>query len=109
MLIPMTSGAYIILTSVSNDSDAERIAKTLVEKHLAACVQISAEGHSVYRWQERIESEAELYLSIKTTVDKMNDAVDWLESNHPYETPEILCLSADASEKYLQWMRASVG
>ena len=108
MLSLMISDACIILTSVASSADAKHIAKQLVELHLAACVQISAEGNSVYRWQGKVENEIEVYLSIKTTADKMSTTIDWLEMNHPYEIPEILCLQAEAGSAYLQWMRASV-
>lgn len=84
------------------------IAEQLVESGLAACVQISAAGHSVYRWQGAVENAREFYLNIKTTTVRAAEVVAWLTANHPYDTPEILTLSAAASEKYLQWMRASV-
>jgi len=105
----MASDACIILTSVAAAEDAERIAEQLVALQLAACVQISAAGQSLYRWQGRIERQNEYYLSIKTTADKAGEARDWIEANHPYETPEILCLQADAAPAYLQWMRATTG
>lgn len=104
----MASDISIILTSVATAGDAERIAETLVESRLAACVQISAAGKSVYQWQGRIEKEPEVYLSIKTTADKSAAVIDWLHAGHPYETPEILVLEAAAGDDYLQWMRASV-
>lgn len=105
----MTPDASIVLTSVATTEDAELIAEALVELRLAACVQVSASGKSVYQWQGRIEKEPEVYLSIKTTFAKTQDVATWLEANHPYETPEILILSATSGHDYLQWMRASVG
>lgn len=104
----MTPDVSIILTSVATAEDAERMAETLVELRLAACVQVSAAGKSVYQWQGRIEKEPEVYLSIKTTSGKTQDVAGWLEANHPFETPEILILSAASGQDYLQWMRASV-
>lgn len=103
----MEDNARIILTSVEHEDDAQNIARQLVERKLAACVQLSAPGTSVYSWQDRIEQSREYYLNIKTTHANARLAIAWLEENHPYDTPEILCLDAEASRDYLQWMRAS--
>lgn len=84
------------------------IAEQLVEEHLAACVQTSARGQSVYRWQGKIQKEAEHYLTIKTTLSNRQTVVEWLEKNHPYDMPEIICLNAEGSRAYLQWMRATI-
>jgi len=103
----MEKGAYVILTSVESEADALRLAKGVVEKGLAACVQISAPGRSIYQWQGKLQSENEHYLSIKTTEEASTSVVVWLEQNHPYETPEILGLNAASSRGYLEWMRAT--
>lgn len=84
------------------------MAKGLVESGLAACVQISAPGISVYRWDNTVQQEQELYLSIKTTVEATASACAWLEAHHPYETPEIICLQGASGAAYLQWLRDSV-
>lgn len=104
----MADNVCIILTSVESESDSMAIAEQLVEAGLAACVQISAQGQSVYRWQGEIQKEAEHYLSIKTTEANRQAVMAWLEKNHPYDTPEILCLDAEASRDYLHWMRATI-
>jgi len=98
----------IILTSTSSEESAKTIAGSLIEAGLAACVQMSAPGLSIYRWNDAIEQEQEYYLSIKTSVETSDEAVRWLEQHHPYETPEIICLNADASDAYMQWLRQSV-
>lgn len=103
----MEHGARIILTSVEHEDDALNIARQLVERKLAACVQLSASGTSIYSWQGKIERSREFYLSIKTTRTNAGPTIAWLKKNHPYDTPEILCLDAEASSDYLQWMRAS--
>jgi len=103
----MEKGAYVILTSVESEADALRLAKEVVEKGLAACVQISATGRSIYQWQGKLQCEDEHYLSIKTTEEASASVVAWLEQHHPYETPEILGLNAESSCAYLEWMRAT--
>ena len=103
----MEQGACIILTSVETEADGLRLASGLVEKGLAACVQISAPGRSVYRWQGELQCDNEHYLNIKTTEASAEAVVMWLKQMHPYETPEILRLSAASSRAYLEWMRAN--
>ncbi len=95
----------IIFTSIDNKSKALTLAKALVQAKLAACVQISAQGESVYMWEGQLCQEAEYYLSIKTTAALKDKVVTWLEANHPYSIPEIVVLDAKASEKYQTWLR----
>ena len=100
----MPNDLMVILTSVANDADAHRLAEGLVREKLAACVQISAAGASVYCWQGKIENEAEYYLNIKTSVAKAAAAEAWLLQHHPYETPEVVQLEASASAAYVDWL-----
>ena len=104
----MDQGLAIILSSVSSKEEAERMAAALVEAGLAACVQISAPGLSIYCWQGELQQEQELYLSIKTTEERAAAVVEWLTQHHPYDTPEIVKLDADAAHPYMQWLRDSV-
>ena len=98
----------IILTSVDSEERAKKMAKSLVESGVAACVQISAPGISIYRWDATVQEAQEFYLSIKTTDQGRAAACAWLEKNHPYETPEIICLTGDSSSAYMNWLRDSV-
>ncbi|HKI59651.1 MAG TPA: divalent-cation tolerance protein CutA [Mariprofundaceae bacterium] len=98
----------IILTSVDSDERAKNMAKSLIESGLAACVQISAPGISIYRWDASVQEEQEFYLSIKTTAQGRAAACAWLDKFHPYETPEIVCLEANASSAYMKWLRDNV-
>jgi len=103
----MEQGACIILTSVGTEKDALGVANHLIEAELAACVQLSAPGRSIYQWQGKLQSEREYYLNIKTTEALSDSVIAWLKQNHPYETAEILRLNAESSREYLEWMRAS--
>jgi len=103
----MEKGACIILTSVETEADGLLLAKGVVEAGLAACVQLSAAGKSIYHWQGSLQCESEHYLNIKTTESSSEAVIEWLTQHHPYETPEILRISAESSRTYLEWMRAT--
>ena len=103
----MEKGACIILTSVETEADGLKLAKGVVEEGLAACVQISASGRSIYCWQGELQCENEHYLNIKTTEAASEAVIAWLKQHHPYEIPEILRLSAESNRAYLKWMRAT--
>ena len=98
----------IILTSVSSIESAQVMAKELVVNKLAGCVQISAKGHSVYQWKGDVRMDDEHYLQIKTDKAHCDAVIQWLEENHPYETPEILTLKTKASRKYTDWLQQSL-
>lgn len=105
---PMTQDTVrIILTSTVSEKDAQALAAAMIEAPLAACVQISAAGTSIYRWEDSVQHEHEHFISIKTTATACEAAVDWLNKHHPYETPEIIILQGSASSNYLEWMRAT--
>ncbi|MDQ7001982.1 MAG: divalent-cation tolerance protein CutA [Ghiorsea sp.] len=97
----------IILTSIDDYAKAKNMAKDLVELKLAACVQISAQGESIYQWQGKLCQDMEYYLSIKTTSTLKAKVFTWLETNHPYDTPEIITFNAKTSEKYDAWLNRS--
>lgn len=103
----MEKGACIILTSVESEADGLKLARDIIERGLAACVQLSASGKSIYQWQGKLQCTNEHYLNIKTTEAASESVIAWLKQHHPYETPEILCLNAEASREYLEWIRAT--
>ena len=73
----------IVLTTLPDMPQANHVAKTLVELGLAACVNVGAAVHSVYRWQGSIEQAAEVPLLIKTTQRRRAELLDRLVSLHP--------------------------
>lgn len=99
----------IILTSVDDASTAKTLARSLIDGHLAACVQISPAGSSVYRWNDGVEESSEYYLSIKAPVARMPEIIAWLERQHPYDIPEIVVLEAQAAEAYAGWVQQVAG
>ncbi len=85
--------------------EAQRVARALVEKRLAACVNIIPGVRSVYRWEDVIEDDEEVLLAIKTSRALLDELRAEIERLHSYEIPEVLALPVvDGSERYLAWM-----
>jgi periplasmic divalent cation tolerance protein len=84
---------------------AGKLATELVERGLAACVNILHGMESVYRWQGRIERENEILLLIKSDTAHFGALEDTISNLHPYEVPEILAVPVEAGhEPYLEWI-----
>jgi periplasmic divalent cation tolerance protein len=99
----------VVLTSIGSKSEAEDLAWELVERKLAACVNIIEMQASVYRWQGEIKSEKECLLLIKTTAALSEHLVAAIRELHPYDVPEYIELPIEAgSSKYLDWIAGSV-
>ena len=95
---------YLCLTTVSKKDDAETLAAKLIEKRLAACVQIDSEVTSIYRWRSKIEKEREFRLNIFAHKRNLEQLAKFVEEQHPYDTPKWVCFKAEkVSEKYLKW------
>lgn len=81
------------------------MARALVEKRLAACVNVIPGIRSVYRWKDAVEDEEEVLLLIKTSRALLEELREEIERLHSYEVPEVIALSiVDGSERYLSWM-----
>ncbi len=92
-------------TTVPNLEVAERIARRLVEDRLAACVQIVQGIRSVYRWQGRVQEEAEVLLLVKTPEPQIPRIESLLHQVHPYELPELASVPiTGGSAAYLRWL-----
>lgn len=103
------SGVAIVLTTLGAGADAQAFARVLVEEGLAACVNVIGPVTSIYRWNGKVETDAEQQLAIKTTVEALPALEARLRQLHPYELPEFLVLRpAGGSEAYLAWVRQSV-
>ena len=85
----MTSDYVIALTTLPADADAAEFARTLVDERLAACVNLLPAMESVYRWEGKIEFEAERQIIIKTSRDRVSDLWDRVRELHPFEVPGI--------------------
>ena len=101
------SDLVLILTTVPADERADRIARTLVDERLAACVNVQTPMTSFYRWKGVVEQDGERQLVIKTTRDRTNQVWTRLRELHPYELPEWIVVPVlEASPEYLEWVRA---
>ena len=98
-----------VLTTVEHKADAEKIAKGLVEKRLAACVQILGPLTSYYHWQGKLDSAAEYLCLIKSRDDLFASLEIEIISMHPYDVPEILAMPITKGGKdYLNWLAAEL-
>ena len=102
--------AYIqVVTTTENKEDAETIAKTLVERRLAACVQLVGPIESTYWWKDSIETAQEWLCYIKTQENLYGELEKAIIAIHPYETPEIVAMPIVAgSDDYLEWLSREV-
>jgi len=96
----------IALTTASSADEAHRLARMLVERRLAACVNILPGIRSLYRWQGKIEDVAEAMLVIKTSRAQAGAVQAALHEAHSYDLPEFLLLPiAGGGAEYLAWLR----
>lgn len=99
----------IVLSTAGSEDEARKIARHLIEKQLAACVNIVPRVESIYRWQGKVESSAEWLLLIKTTAERFPAVRDAIRELHSYELPECVAISVeDGSTDYLQWIEDSL-
>src|SRR6476620_3693519 len=105
----MDDDPIVVFMTAANGEEATRLADRRVGAHLAACVQILPEMESVYRWQGKIERQAEILLLAKTTVDRFAELEREVRALHSYETPEIVAVPIVlSSTPYLNWLTASL-
>lgn len=101
----MPADYVVVMTTLPADADGAAFARALVEERLAACVNLLAPMESIYRWEGRIEREAERQLVMKTSRDRLVALWDRVRELHPYEVPEFLVLPViDGNDAYLRWV-----
>ena len=97
--------AIVVLCAVPMEFDAESLARELVERSLAACVQVGPGVTSVYRWKGAVEKSSERLLLIKTRRELFGGVETAIRARHPYEVPEIIALPvSDGHAPYLAWI-----
>lgn len=95
----------LVLTTCASEEEARRIARALVERRLAACVNVLSGLRSVYRWKGAVEEESECLLLIKSRRDLFEALRAAIEALHSYELPEVLALAVvEGAEAYLGWL-----
>ena len=100
----------LVLVTVPNVAVARRLARGILQEHLAACVNIVPRLESHYWWQDKLERSAELLLLIKTRRRLLKALEQLVLKLHPYDTPEFLVIPVvDGSDDYLAWVETAVG
>ena len=98
-----------VVTTTERREDADRIARTLVDERLAACVQVVGPISSTYRWQGTIETAQEWQCWAKSRRDLYDEIEQAIRGIHPYEVPEILAVPVlHGSASYLAWLDGEV-
>ena len=99
----------IVLTTAGSEEEAHKIARALVERNIAACVNMLPQITSVYRWQGKVEEAREWLLIVKTTAGAFEEVRNTITELHSYELPECICVAVeDGASNYLQWIGDSV-
>ena len=100
----------VVFSTCCSEEEAGKIARALVEQHLAACVNIVPGVRSIYRWKGEIEDTAEWMMIIKSRRDLMDQLRVAISNIHTYEVPELLAVPVvDGSESYLAWLDREMG
>ena len=101
--------AVIVFTTIANEAEAVTLIRELLDRRLIACGTIQAGSRSIYRWEGKIERQAEILLLAKTTRSKFEELEREVRALHSYGTPEIIALPIVAgSTPYLEWLTAAV-
>src|SRR6476469_7157522 len=104
------NNARIVLSTAGSQAEAHKIAQALVERRLAACVNIVPQIESVYRWQGNVERAIEWLLLIKTQASTFERVRDAIKELHSYDLPECVMLEVAAgSSEYLNWIAKNTG
>lgn len=97
----------VLYTTVGTMKDAERLAKLAVTDKVAACVNITPGGRSIYFWNDVIEQNEECYMLFKTTSALMPQLEQWILKNHPYDVPAILKYDFNSSDEFSAYIEQS--
>ena len=99
----------MLLVTASGVEEAERIARKVVEKRLAGCVNIIPKIRSIYRWQGKVQEDREAMLLIKTDAKHLKKLKKRIKKIHSYDVPEILVFTIDeGDDDYLKWLKSSL-
>ena len=95
----------VVLSTCAGEEEAERLARLLVERRLAACVNVIPGIRSYYRWKGAVEASVECLLIVKSSRDLFGALTAALETEHSYEVPEALAFAiVEGSANYLNWL-----
>jgi periplasmic divalent cation tolerance protein len=102
-------GTLVVFSTFPDAETAARIARTLVEDQLAACVNLIPMVRSIYRWEGKVCDEVETLAVIKTTAERYAALAAKIAELHPYQVPEVIALPlAEGHPPYLAWLAEQV-
>ncbi len=105
----VSRGCVQVQTTAGSKEEADRLVAALLERRLAACVQVLGPIESRYWWEGRLESATEWLCLAKTTADRVDDVVTAIRDAHSYDTPEVLVTPVSGgNERYLRWIEDTV-
>ena len=97
--------AIVVLSTVSNPEEGEKLIRELLDRRLIACGTMLPGARSLYRWEGRVADETETVLLLKTRSAMLHALEDAFGDLHPYKVPELLALSVSSGlEKYVAWI-----
>ena len=100
---------YLLITTVSSQDEAKNLAQKTVENGLAACAQVQAACHSVYKWEGKLESAIEYPIHFKTNGSNKCALFQFIKEHHSYDVPEIISLKLDdVDPAYATWLNAQL-
>lgn len=99
----------VVTTTVASMEDANHLGRSIVQRALAACVQLDAIAASFYTWDGKLCAGPEVRLTIKTTASKVPELQAFFEQEHPYELPQFAVCEMTASQAYGEWVSTNVG
>ena len=105
----MRDSFLLVLTTLPNHAQAEKLSRQILKERLAACVSSVKGVESFFWWQGKIDRAKEILLLVKTRASRFNRLRVFIEKHHPYSVPEILAVPIrKGNASYLKWLKASV-
>ena len=99
-----------VLTTVPDTESGATLCRALLAERLIACGTVLPGARSIYRWEGRVEDEAEAFVVLKTARSRIADLMRTIRGLHPYDVPEILVLEVEAAdEAYAEWVVRETG
>lgn len=100
----------VVLVTTPTREEAAALARELVRRHLAACVNVVGPVSSVYEWEGQLRDDPEWLMIVKSSHQRLSALQQFLEEQHSYEVPEVLALSVrSGSARYLEWVLEVTG
>lgn len=105
----VADNTLVVFITAPNLEHAQQIARMLVEKQLAACVNLLSGVTSIYRWEGNVQEETEVLLICKTCRSRLAVLQEEVKAIHPYQAPEVIALPVVAGlDDYLKWVEENV-